>query len=90
MLLAEQDDEWQDGRRYFQRKPMALIDTPADREEVPGATHRELTENGAKVTSCYTTSWDLTCSLRPYGVRAQTASQAICTYPLTVESGTKP
>ena len=26
MVLAEQDDEWQDGRRYFQPETMALID----------------------------------------------------------------
>jgi putative transposase len=34
MILAEQDDEWQDGRRYFRPETMALIDAPADREEV--------------------------------------------------------
>ena len=32
MILAEQDDEWQDGRRYFRPETMALID--AGREEV--------------------------------------------------------
>jgi transposase-like protein len=26
MVLAEQDDEWQDGRRYFRPETMALID----------------------------------------------------------------
>jgi transposase-like protein len=33
MLLAEQDDEWQDGRRYFRPETMAAIDA-APREEV--------------------------------------------------------
>jgi putative transposase len=33
MILAEQDDEWQDGRRYFRPETMALIDAP-EREEV--------------------------------------------------------
>jgi transposase-like protein len=26
MVLADQDDEWQDGRRYFSPESMALID----------------------------------------------------------------
>jgi hypothetical protein len=26
MVLAEQDDEWQDGRRYFRSETMPLID----------------------------------------------------------------
>jgi transposase-like protein len=34
MVLAEQDDEWQDGRRYFRPETMALIDAVVDREEV--------------------------------------------------------
>jgi transposase-like protein len=34
MILAEQDDEWQDGRRYFRPETMALIDTAKEREEV--------------------------------------------------------
>jgi hypothetical protein len=33
MILAECDDEWQDGRRYFRPETMALIDAAA-REEV--------------------------------------------------------
>jgi transposase-like protein len=37
MVLAEQDDEWQDGRRYFRPESMALIDTVTDREEVAPA-----------------------------------------------------
>jgi len=37
MVLAEQDDEWQDGRRYFRAESMARIDAPADREEVSPA-----------------------------------------------------
>ena len=35
MVLAEQDDEWQDGRRYFRPETMALIDAPAKEEVVP-------------------------------------------------------
>jgi transposase-like protein len=34
MVLAEQDDEWQDGRRYFWPETMAAIDTVIDHEEV--------------------------------------------------------
>jgi transposase-like protein len=34
MVLAEQDDEWQDGRRYFRPETMALIDLVAEGEEV--------------------------------------------------------
>ena len=34
MVLAEQDDEWQDGRRYFLPESMARIDAPATAEEV--------------------------------------------------------
>ena len=30
MILAEQDDEWQDGRRYFRPETMALIDAGAE------------------------------------------------------------
>ena len=35
MILAEQDDEWQDGRRYFRPETMALIDAMNEREEAP-------------------------------------------------------
>ncbi len=35
MILAEQDDEWQDGRRYFRPESMVLIDAVAEPEEVP-------------------------------------------------------
>jgi len=34
MVLAEQDDEWQDGRRYFRPETMALIDAVVDHQEV--------------------------------------------------------
>ena len=34
MVLAEQDDEWQDGRRYFRPETMALIEVVTDYEEV--------------------------------------------------------
>jgi putative transposase len=34
MVLAEQDDEWQDGRRYFRPETMVLIDAVVDHQEV--------------------------------------------------------
>ena len=34
MVLFEQDDEWQDGRRYFLPESMARIDAVAGTEEV--------------------------------------------------------
>ena len=34
VILAEQDDEWQDGRRYFRPETMALIDAGPHHEEV--------------------------------------------------------
>ena len=34
MILAEQDDEWQDGRRYFRPETMATVDTVTQLEEV--------------------------------------------------------
>jgi len=34
MILAEQDDEWQDGRCYFRPESMALIDALVPIEEV--------------------------------------------------------
>lgn len=37
MVLAEQDDEWQDGRRYFRPETMAAIDAVIEREEVDRA-----------------------------------------------------
>jgi len=37
MVLAEQDDEWQDGRRYFRPETMALIDATPELEEVSPA-----------------------------------------------------
>ena len=37
MVLAEQDDEWQDGRRYFRPETMAAIDTVIEHEEVSPA-----------------------------------------------------
>ena len=35
MILAEQDDEWQDGRCYFRPESMALIDAMTEQEEAP-------------------------------------------------------
>ena len=37
MILAEQDDEWQDGRRYFRPDTLALIDAASEPEEVSPA-----------------------------------------------------
>ena len=37
MILAEQDDEWQDGRRYFSPESMALIDAVVEHKEVEPA-----------------------------------------------------
>lgn len=37
MVLAEQDDEWQDGRRYFRPETMATIDAVIEHEEVSPA-----------------------------------------------------
>jgi putative transposase len=34
MILAEQDDEWQDGRRYFRPETMAVIGAVIEHEEV--------------------------------------------------------
>ncbi len=34
MILAEQDDEWQDGRCYFRPETMSAIDALAQLEEV--------------------------------------------------------
>ncbi|CAN5667321.1 hypothetical protein BH20CHL7_BH20CHL7_10030 [soil metagenome] len=34
MVLAEQDDEWQDGRCYFRPESMLLIDAVTDPKEV--------------------------------------------------------
>jgi hypothetical protein len=34
MVLFEQDDEWQDGRRYFSPESMAAIDADPVPEEV--------------------------------------------------------
>ena len=35
MILAEQDDEWQDGRRYFRPETMAAIDAAQGEEVMP-------------------------------------------------------
>jgi putative transposase len=37
MILAEQDDEWQDGRRYFRPESMVLIDAVVESKEVESA-----------------------------------------------------
>jgi hypothetical protein len=40
MVLAEQDDEWQDKRRYFRPETLAAIDTVVGHEEVGQAPPR--------------------------------------------------
>jgi hypothetical protein len=35
MILAEQDDEWQDDRRYFRLETMAAIDAARTEEVTP-------------------------------------------------------
>jgi hypothetical protein len=37
IVLAEQDDEWQDGRRNFRPEAMATIDAVIEHEEVDKA-----------------------------------------------------
>jgi putative transposase len=37
MILAEQDDEWQDGRRYFRPETMTAIDAVIEAKEAPSA-----------------------------------------------------
>jgi transposase-like protein len=37
MILAEQDDEWQDGRRYFRPETMVLIDAIVEGREAETA-----------------------------------------------------
>jgi putative transposase len=37
MILAEQDDEWQDGRRYFRPETMAAIDAVIEGKEASPA-----------------------------------------------------
>ena len=34
IVLAEQDDEWQDGRRYFRPETMLAIDAVLEHKEV--------------------------------------------------------
>jgi hypothetical protein len=42
MILAEQDDEWQDGRRYFRPESMATIDAVVDGREATPESDGEL------------------------------------------------
>ena len=35
MILAEQDDEWQDGRRYFRPETMAALEAATPEEVNP-------------------------------------------------------
>jgi hypothetical protein len=56
MILAEQDDEWQDGRRYFRPETTTAIDAVAIEEVDPAAPARGLIRPGAGTTGCHTTS----------------------------------
>ena len=60
MILAEQDDEWQDGRCYFRPETMAANVLAGQQEVGQGAPDGELIRSGARTTRCYTTCWDLT------------------------------
>ena len=70
MILAEQDDEWQDGRRYFRPETMAAIDAVPTRGGGPAAAACELKRSGARTTRCYTTCWDLTRHELPGSIAA--------------------
>ena len=59
MVLAEQDDEWQDGRSYFRSETMALIDAVIDHEEVGVGPLMAADWTAARVAGCCTTSWDI-------------------------------
>ena len=60
MILAEQDDEWQDGRRYFRPETMAAIDAVAQSRRWASRCCSRAETSDARTTRCYTTSWDLT------------------------------
>ena len=78
MVLAEQDDEWQDGRRHFRPESMAAIDAVVERDEVPPALLMASERSGARMTRCGTTSWDLTRrhgEVRSEGSPAQSRDQ---------------
>ena len=49
MILAEQDDEWQDGRRYFRPETMAALDAPPRPEEVNPACSWRADRPGARI-----------------------------------------
>ena len=58
MILAEQDDEWQDGRRYFRPETMAALDAAAARGGEPGAPHGELTDEARGRRAVTPRRWD--------------------------------
>jgi hypothetical protein len=49
MVLFEQDDEWQDGRRYFRPESMARIDAVVEPEEVSPALLMRAETSGARM-----------------------------------------
>jgi hypothetical protein len=64
MLLAEQHDEWKDGRRYLRPESMALVDVVAEpRGGGLSAPHGELNDLHTRTTRCYSTCWGLTAAL---------------------------
>jgi hypothetical protein len=50
MILAEQDDEWQDGRCYFRPETMAANVLAGQQEVGQGAPDGELIRSGARTT----------------------------------------
>ena len=60
MILAEQDEEWHDGRCYFRPETMNAIGARVLVEEVGQPPARKLINAGARTTPCYTMCWDLT------------------------------
>ena len=76
MVLAEQDDEWQDGRRYLRPESMAAIDAVFEYEEVSPGLLMASSRSDARMTRCDTTSWDVTSALIPSQL-PESRSQAV-------------
>jgi hypothetical protein len=57
MMVAEQDDEWQDGRCWFRPETVVLTDTRA--VEVVLTLLRASQRLGDSRASCCTTHWDM-------------------------------
>ena len=56
MILAQQDDEWQDGRRYFRPETMAAIDAVGTTEKASQPLLMASRSGARSDTTC----WDLT------------------------------